>query len=69
MRDRQDDLNPASDPAPLADALRSRATGASGRDALLFEAGKAGPPAPGYRLGLAVGHAGLRRALGGAGRV
>jgi hypothetical protein len=43
MPDRQDDLNPASDLAPFADALRRLAPQPAhlSRDALLFEAGKA----------------------------
>lgn len=43
MSDRQDDLNPASDLAPFADALRRLAPQPAhlSRDALLFEAGKA----------------------------
>ena len=43
MPDRQDDLNPASDLAPFADALRRLAPQPPhlSRDALLFEAGKA----------------------------
>lgn len=43
MSDRQDDLNPASDLAPFADALQRLAPQPShlSRDALLFEAGKA----------------------------
>lgn len=43
MPDRQDDLNPTSDLAPFADALKRLAPQPShlSRDALLFEAGKA----------------------------
>ena len=43
MSDRKDDLNPASDLAPFADALQRLAPQPShlSRDALLFEAGKA----------------------------
>ena len=43
MPDRQDDLNPASDLAPFADALKRLAPQPPhlSRDALLFEAGKA----------------------------
>jgi len=43
MSDRKDDLNPASDLAPFADALQKLAPQPShlSRDALLFEAGKA----------------------------
>lgn len=43
MPDRQDDLNPASDLAPFADALKKLAPQPVhlSRDALLFEAGKA----------------------------
>jgi hypothetical protein len=43
MPDRQDDLNPASDLAPFADALKALAPQPAhlSRDALLFEAGKA----------------------------
>jgi hypothetical protein len=43
MPDRQDDLNPASDLAPFADALKRLAPQPAhlSRDALLFEAGKA----------------------------
>jgi len=49
MPDRQDDLNPASDLAPFADALKRLAPQPThlSRDALLFEAGKA---AAGSRL-------------------
>jgi hypothetical protein len=51
MADRQDDLNPASDLAPFADALKRLAPQPAhlSRDALLFEAGKA---AAGSRLPL-----------------
>ena len=43
MPDRQDDLNPGSDLAPFADALKRLAPQPPhlSRDALLFEAGKA----------------------------
>jgi hypothetical protein len=64
MPDRQDDLNPASDLAPFADALKRLAPQPPhlSRDALLFEAGKAaGAPrtAPWVWPGTAVGFAAL----------
>jgi hypothetical protein len=52
MPDRQDDLSPASDLAPFADALKRLAPQPAhlSRDALLFEAGKAAgaPRVPGW---------------------
>jgi len=52
MPDRQDDLNPAADLAPFADALKRLAPQPAhlSRDALLFEAGKAagGPRLPAW---------------------
>jgi hypothetical protein len=68
MPDRQDDLNPASDLAPFADALKRLAPQPAhlSRDALLFEAGKAaGAPrtAPWVWPGTAAGFAALSLVL------
>jgi hypothetical protein len=69
MPDRQDDLNPGSDLAPFADALKRLAPQPPelSRDALLFAAGKAAAQprlGPWFWPSVAAGFAGLSAVLG-----